>query len=144
MAVNVKIDMTKMAAIDKTLANPKTTYCTQYQQFNVAKPAKKKRTSKPLHRRSTTFESSLVVSNSASHVGTAKELCDSESSYGPSFVSTVDGQYCDMSSKTLWPVCTSSDSNDAACFDLADKKLRNADQLGKRDDGFTDIRTWDD
>lgn len=56
----------------------------------------------------------LVISNITSH--SARELCESQTSAGPDFVSTVEWLYCDMAEKVLWPLC--SDGNTEACFDL--------------------------
>lgn len=61
----------------------------------------------------------VVISDYKAH--SAKEVCDSQTSRGPSFVSTQDGLYCDMSTKTAYPVC--SDTVTTACFDIEHKHL---------------------
>ena len=38
----------------------------------------------------------------------AEELCNSATSWGPDFIGS-DGQFCDMGSKTLIPLCSSED-----------------------------------
>nr|OQO18117.1 hypothetical protein B0A51_14387 [Rachicladosporium sp. CCFEE 5018] len=56
----------------------------------------------------------VVISDFKAH--TATEVCGSDTSRGPSFVSTHDGTYCDMSTKTSHPVC--SDIVKTGCFDV--------------------------
>lgn len=90
--------------------------------------ATKKREEKPqrpegtkdLRRR---FEGQLVVSSQSSH--NATELCDSETSVGPDFVSTEEGVFCSMSQKKTFPICghgrdfnEDSDADTSICFDL--------------------------
>jgi len=55
----------------------------------------------------------LVVSNIASH--SAKGLCESATSWGPDFVD-AHGNFCDMGSKTLTPLCSSQDVD--GCVDV--------------------------
>lgn len=68
------------------------------------------------------FASQLVVSSKRSH--TATELCESETSLGPDFVSTEEGVFCSMSQKKTFPIC-GRDSKPAAdaCFDLEANEL---------------------
>ena len=54
-------------------------------------------------KRSQAHENRLVKSKSVAH--SAKELCDSPSSVGPSFVSTTERLFCDMGAKVLYPFC---------------------------------------
>lgn len=56
----------------------------------------------------------VVISDYKAHH--AADVCGSETSRGPSFVSTHDGTYCDMSTKTHWPLC--SDAMKTGCFDI--------------------------
>lgn len=62
----------------------------------------------------------LVVSDVACH--SAKEVCESATSAGPDFVSTVEGLFCDMAGKMLWPLCTEASSE--SCFDLEERAMR--------------------
>ena len=39
----------------------------------------------------------------------AVELCASEMSYGPDFVSHAERVFCDMGTKVSWPLCGSGD-----------------------------------
>lgn len=83
----------------------------------------------------------LVISDIASH--SAKEVCESESSAGPDFVSTVEGLFCDMSEKVLWPLC--SESLTASCFDLDARGMRSGDhELKVREEPklYRDVHTW--
>jgi hypothetical protein len=45
----------------------------------------------------------LIVSNRTSQ--TAAGLCNSDTSWGPDFIGS-DGQFCDMGTKTLTPLCS--------------------------------------
>lgn len=64
----------------------------------------------------------LVVSSKRSH--SASEVCDSDTSYGPDFVSVEEGVFCSMSQKKKFPICGhESDSTAETCFDLDTKSL---------------------
>lgn len=52
----------------------------------------------------------------------AVALCDSPSSRGSDFLSVDEGLFCDMDTKTLYPLCTSN--NTLGCFDLEADKLQ--------------------
>lgn len=62
------------------------------------------------------MEESLVVSNITQHK--AKNLCSSDTSWGPDFVGT-DGMFCDMATKTLMPLCSTDDID--GCVDIDDQ-----------------------
>ena len=70
----------------------------------------------------------IVKSKMDTH--TATGLCESETSRGPDFVSLVEGKFCDMETKTLWPVC--KDEEDGDCFDNNIHLMRGVNKLGKR------------
>jgi hypothetical protein len=55
----------------------------------------------------------LIVSNYASQ--SAKGLCTSATSWGPDFIG-LDGNFCDMASKTLIPLCSSK--NIEGCIEV--------------------------
>lgn len=64
----------------------------------------------------------LVVSSKGSH--SATEVCDSETSFGPDFISTEEGVFCSMSQKKKFPICGREGSSAAdACFDLETNTL---------------------
>ena len=48
----------------------------------------------------------LVTSNMSHH--SARMLCEDERSFGPDFVSHVEGRYCDMNHKMHFPICVPS------------------------------------
>ncbi|KAG9673041.1 hypothetical protein KCU99_g7548, partial [Aureobasidium melanogenum] len=50
------------------------------------------------------MENKLVISNIASH--SATNLCNSNTSWGPDFASPSEGKLCDMSTKTLYTLCS--------------------------------------
>lgn len=89
------------------------------------------------------FSSKLVVSESDQHNGTSKELCTSPTSYGPSFVSLAEHAFCDMETKTLWPLCDDGFSGDGACFDLDTYTLQGGAKLHRRSFEFTNVDHWD-
>ena len=72
----------------------------------------------------------LIVSSRPSQ--SARFLCDSPTSRGSDFVSVAEGLFCDMETKTLYPVC--SPSSVSACFDLdaSNPHLRKAGPVGRR------------
>ena len=50
--------------------------------------------------------SHLIASPHDTH--SARELCESEHSHGPDFVSFSEGLFCDMDAKMHWPLCKES------------------------------------
>ncbi|KAH0366719.1 hypothetical protein KCU65_g5153, partial [Aureobasidium melanogenum] len=50
------------------------------------------------------MENKLIISNIASH--SATNLCNSNTSWGPDFASPSEGKLCDMSTKTLYTLCS--------------------------------------
>lgn len=83
---------------------------------------------KKLHhitKRQAVHADNLVISNFAQH--SAVELCESLTSLGPDMVSTIEGMFCDMSEKQLWPVC--SDGSASYCFDMATESVRGRSSL---------------
>lgn len=75
-------------------------------------PAKLKRDTSVRPKRMT---DQLIVSSFEQH--SAKELCNSETSWGPDFIDS-HGQYCDMGTKTLENMC--QDGNFLDCVALVD------------------------
>lgn len=67
-----------------------------------------------------TWRDKVVVSNVPSH--TAQALCESNGSAGPSFVNLEHGYFCDMQTKTVYPVCKEQSGNNA-CYDPDQRKL---------------------
>lgn len=61
----------------------------------------------------------VIISDYKAH--SASEVCGSETSRGPSFVSTQDSTYCDMSTKTSYPLCSATVTTE--CFDVDTQEL---------------------
>lgn len=64
----------------------------------------------------------LVISEMQGH--SAIEVCNSQSSLGPDFVSLTEMMFCDMSEKTVWPICT--DSLTSYCFDMDTQTVKGS------------------
>jgi hypothetical protein len=79
----------------------------------------------------------LIISDSDQHSVT--KLCESVTSLGPDFVNTLDGQFCRMSDKSLWPVCTAEITDN--CFNL-DLQQMVIGGLTTRDSPYVDIGDW--
>lgn len=62
----------------------------------------------------------LIISNIDTH--SAKELCESHTSMGPDFVSTVEGVFCDMEVKEWWYLCSATLTT--GCFDLSSQTMK--------------------
>lgn len=77
----------------------------------------------------------VVKSNLTTH--TAASLCASESSVGPDFLTLADGQFCDMGTKTLWPVCKSA--QDTGCFDNETDEIRTVEQIGTSEERVINV-----
>ena len=71
----------------------------------------------------------VIISTSPQH--SAKELCDSPTSWGHDFVSSSESLFCDMEPKKLWPVC--DDKHKSACFDTKTSTMRPGKGLRGRD-----------
>ncbi|RYP23507.1 hypothetical protein DL765_001021 [Monosporascus sp. GIB2] len=89
-------------------------------------------------RRNTRHDKSLVITADPAH--SAEELCAHPSSRGPNLVNTVEGNYCHMSDKTLWPVCAGEEVADN-CFDKDAQVLRTGG-LSARDSQYDEIIDW--
>jgi hypothetical protein len=61
------------------------------------------------------METKLVISNIASH--SATNLCNSATSWGPDFATPHEGKLCDMSTKTLYTLC--SNENVDGCVEIS-------------------------
>jgi hypothetical protein len=68
----------------------------------------------------------LVISEFGDH--SALSVCDSPTSWGPDFVSTREGIYCDMCERQVWKLCDRDDEKE--CFDLSKRSLRAAPSSG--------------
>jgi hypothetical protein len=75
-----------------------------------------------IRRRSPKVAGTVVKSSIDQH--NASQLCKAPNSYGPDFVSLVEGVFCDMDKKEVWPLC--SGTQPYACFDVAKNEMRAA------------------
>ena len=87
----------------------------------------------------------LVVSDLDGH--SSKRLCESSTSWGPDFVSTVEKTYCDMCNHELWDLCSAEKTT--GCFDLDARKLRprlairgSQDVLTTHEKEYTNVDHW--
>ncbi|KAI1437149.1 hypothetical protein GGR50DRAFT_115061 [Xylaria sp. CBS 124048] len=112
-------------------------------------PAKSVRSAKfrdeKLHRRNSTststsksrIASSLVVGDNDMH--SAAGLCASETSYGPDLYHTRHGQFCRMSDKKLFPVCSATVTDN--CFNSELMKLV-INGVAARDEPYSNVIDW--
>lgn len=76
-------------------------------------------------------EVEYVISNHTAEE--TERLCSSPSSFGPNFVSLTSNQFCDMETKTVWPLCNTPGAPESGCFDLETKEIRpNSRAVRKR------------
>ncbi|KAK7446355.1 hypothetical protein VKT23_014561 [Stygiomarasmius scandens] len=90
-----------------------------------------------LQKRSPGVSGQLIVSSDSQH--SAKELCESATSYGPDFVSIPEGLYCDMGPKELYSLC--SEKEKTKCFDLESKTVVDGKRGLKRE--YNKVHQWD-
>ena len=86
---------------------------------NSRKPPRRRGLPEDHHYRKNTHDDWLVVTDDPDH--SALELCTHVRSKGPNLVNTLEGNYCHMVDKTLWPVCSNETADD--CFDADSQKL---------------------
>ncbi|CAM1502184.1 Fc.00g041680.m01.CDS01 [Cosmosporella sp. VM-42] len=79
----------------------------------------------------------LVVDNDPEHSVT--HLCESEGSVGPDFLNIADGQFCRMSDKTVWPVCTGDVQDN--CFSVESQQLI-VGGIATRDSPYGNVVDW--
>lgn len=91
-----------------------------YQVGNSTTQTRKKKRRDDHHRkRQFTDEDRLIKSTSDHH--TATELCESDTSFGPDFVSIKERRFCDMKARTVYPLCSVKVT--VECFDNVANKL---------------------
>lgn len=91
-----------------------------------------------VRKRSTEMASELVVSQHDGH--SAVGLCSSDTSFGPDFLSIHEGSFCDMGTKTLWPLCDAETVD--KCFDVETKVLKNGSEAEDRSGGYGKVTEW--
>lgn len=80
------------------------------------------------------MEQKLVVSDLKQHK--AEDLCSSQMSWGPDFIGT-DGQFCDMGTKKLTPLCSTKDVDGCIMIDDDNKTLTKRSRVAKREVNVT-------
>ena len=83
----------------------------------------------------------LVISDIEAH--SAEDLCASDYARGPDFVSQYEKKFCDMATRTIYPLCDGSVQTDCFDVDQAGKTLR---KRGGAEDGTTkgykNVHNW--
>ena len=86
-------------------------------------------------------EQVLVISDIEAH--SAEDLCASDFSRGPDFVSQYEKKFCDMTTKTTHPLCDGSVKTDCFDVDQAGKKLRKRGGEGDgTTKGYDNVQSW--
>lgn len=75
------------------------------------------------------MERRLIVSNKVQH--RAENMCSSDTSWGPDFVGT-DGMFCDMGTKTLTPLCSTSSEDGCLDIDHDSKMIKKRSTVARR------------
>jgi hypothetical protein len=86
------------------------------------------------------FGGALISSQHAQHGG--RNLCTDPFSMGPDFVSFIDNTFCDMETKTLWPLCDGENGLRRGCFDWDTKSLMTG-WFRKRELKYREVIEWD-
>jgi hypothetical protein len=74
-------------------------------------------------RRSIRYPNSHRIVRSTKKDHSARELCASESSYGPDMVSYEEGTFCDMDSRQVYDLCINEETD---CFDAEERVIRTS------------------
>lgn len=91
-----------------------------------------------LRKRSAKLASTIVGSHDEAH--SAIKLCSSETSHGSDFVSFAEGVFCDMETKTAWPLCKKSVKGE--CYDWERHAL--VEKGGKATKKvYHDVQNWE-
>jgi hypothetical protein len=96
----------------------------QQPRSGTLRPRAEKKPKKPRARNQRSADRLLVNSRPEQ---SARKLCNSPTSRGSDFASVDEGLFCDMDTKTLYPLCSATHKTD--CFDLEADEM----QMRKRD-----------
>lgn len=102
-------------------------------------PAVSKPHANPKTKRSPFIDTRLVISGNTSQ--SASDLCAHDSSLGPDFFNVAEGQFCQMSTKTLYPVCNGDAGVTDNCFNDQTQKLVTGG-VSARDEEYTKVIDW--
>ncbi|KAK4206570.1 hypothetical protein QBC37DRAFT_380961 [Rhypophila decipiens] len=84
-------------------------------------------------------DSRLVVSDRPGH--SAVKLCDSDTSWGPSFVSLAEGMFCNMETRELLPLCVGELTE--GCFDVENAKAASGQRARSVEGtGYSHVIEW--
>ncbi|KAF1973809.1 hypothetical protein BU23DRAFT_638997 [Bimuria novae-zelandiae CBS 107.79] len=78
----------------------------------------------------------LTISHHAEH--SAREVCGMQYSWGPDFVSMVEGLYCVICERELYPLCAHERQLD--CFDVDERVLRRKESLWQRVKRYVNVQ----
>jgi hypothetical protein len=84
------------------------------------------------------FEDKAVVSAMPEH--SARLLCESENSYGPSFAAIGEGLFCEMKTKTLYNIYSGDITS--CCFDIDQNQLRGCPNQRSKRSSLTERRQF--
>ena len=90
-------------------------------------------------KRSPFIDTRLVISGNANQ--SASDLCAHPASLGPDFFNVAEGQFCQMSSKNLYPVCNGDAGVTDNCFNSQTQKLVIGG-VSARDEEYTKVIDW--
>lgn len=92
---------------------------------------------KTIRKRSEVMKRTIIGSQHAEH--SALELCASETSHSPDFVSFYEGVFCDMGTKSPWPLCLGSVG--VECYKWETHSLVGKDGETRKE--YDDVKTWE-
>ena len=84
-----------------------------------------------LSKREALRQQAVVITTRDAIGQSARELCESQTSYGHDFASVPEGLFCDMNMKELWPVC--GNEIRSACFNTTTSTMMEGRGLRGRD-----------
>jgi hypothetical protein len=67
------------------------------------------------------FAGQYVVSNRTEWFYTATKICNDKAAWGPHWLSTSEGKFCNMADRTLWDLCSQTQRD--GCFDMDTEAL---------------------
>lgn len=102
------------------------------------KPKSKRQSSPPPTKRSLALRSKLISSPHEKH--SARALCESDTSHGPDFVSHSEGLFCDMGTKSVWPICKATEV-EVGCYHWGTHSLVS-ERGGRVEMGYADVEEW--
>jgi len=89
----------------------------------------------------------LTVSDHASHERSAEKLCESETSWGPDFVSLRGRKMCDMCTRVVYDLCDETEDGRNGgikdeCFSLSTRSLRSKMVKRGEEKSYRQVQEW--